>query len=170
MRTVDDIAHRVRAGAVHGVHRVRGRHRQCADTECTRHHRCDGHRPERHSVMRRVRVRRLLQQRRHAQVHGRTERGRQRRRVRAELRHPCKARRVEPLRRRTNSRSHVAGGLRALQHVELDQHHFDGRLLRHLRRRGKYHLLDADEYWVKFPEFAHCDASKATVKCTVPKP
>ncbi|EXU61730.1 hypothetical protein Z951_45585 [Streptomyces sp. PRh5] len=35
---------------------------------------------------------------------------------------------------------------------------------------GKYHLLDADEYWVKFPEFAHCDASKATVKCTVPKP
>ncbi|MYX62955.1 hypothetical protein GTZ89_47050 [Streptomyces sp. SID8382] len=35
---------------------------------------------------------------------------------------------------------------------------------------GKYHLLDADEYWVKFPEFEHCDASKATVKCTVPKP
>jgi hypothetical protein len=35
---------------------------------------------------------------------------------------------------------------------------------------GKYHLLDADEYWVKVPEFEHCDASKATVKCTVPKP
>ncbi|MGE6737064.1 hypothetical protein, partial [Streptomyces sp. NPDC059900] len=35
---------------------------------------------------------------------------------------------------------------------------------------GKYHLLDKDEYWVRFPEFEHCDASKATVTCTVPKP
>ncbi|GAA1143717.1 hypothetical protein [Streptomyces javensis] len=35
---------------------------------------------------------------------------------------------------------------------------------------GKFHLLDKDEYWVAFPEFAHCDASKATVTCTVPKP
>ncbi|CAM5563092.1 hypothetical protein SPURM210S_03903 [Streptomyces purpurascens] len=29
---------------------------------------------------------------------------------------------------------------------------------------------DKDEYWVAFPEFAHCDASKVTVSCTVPKP
>ncbi len=35
---------------------------------------------------------------------------------------------------------------------------------------GKFHLLDKDEYWVAFPEFAHCDASKAIVTCTVPKP
>ncbi|MET9862188.1 hypothetical protein ABZY93_23315 [Streptomyces smyrnaeus] len=35
---------------------------------------------------------------------------------------------------------------------------------------GKYHLLDEDEYWVSFPEFGHCAAGKATVKCTVPKP
>ncbi|MBP8536669.1 hypothetical protein [Streptomyces sp. MK37H] len=35
---------------------------------------------------------------------------------------------------------------------------------------GKFHLLDKDEYWVAFPESAHCDASKATVTCTVPKP
>ncbi|MGD9486258.1 hypothetical protein WDH52_23970 [Streptomyces sp. TRM70308] len=35
---------------------------------------------------------------------------------------------------------------------------------------GKFRLLDKDEYWVAFPEFAHCDASRATVKCTVPKP
>ncbi|MEU7103086.1 hypothetical protein AB0A66_32795 [Streptomyces longwoodensis] len=35
---------------------------------------------------------------------------------------------------------------------------------------SKYRLLDKDEYWVAFPEFAHCDASKATVSCTVPKP
>ncbi|MCX5206747.1 hypothetical protein OG897_35750 [Streptomyces sp. NBC_00237] len=34
---------------------------------------------------------------------------------------------------------------------------------------GKYHLLDSDEYWVRFPEMEHCDASKATVTCTVPK-
>ncbi len=35
---------------------------------------------------------------------------------------------------------------------------------------GKYRLLDKDPYWVDFPEFGHCDASKATVTCTVPKP
>ncbi|MFF3327887.1 hypothetical protein [Streptomyces sp. NPDC002889] len=35
---------------------------------------------------------------------------------------------------------------------------------------GKFHLLDEDEYWVQFPEFEHCDASKTTVTCTVPKP
>ncbi|MFE5811831.1 hypothetical protein ACFQ6S_00240 [Streptomyces sp. NPDC056479] len=35
---------------------------------------------------------------------------------------------------------------------------------------GKYRLLDKDPYWVNFPQFAHCDASKATVTCTVPKP
>ncbi|MEU5403578.1 hypothetical protein ABZ348_30295 [Streptomyces sp. NPDC005963] len=35
---------------------------------------------------------------------------------------------------------------------------------------GKYRLLDKDPYWVNFPQFAHCDASKATVACTVPKP
>lgn len=34
---------------------------------------------------------------------------------------------------------------------------------------GKYRLLDKDPYWVSFPEFGHCDASKATVTCTVPK-
>lgn len=34
---------------------------------------------------------------------------------------------------------------------------------------GKYHLLDEDKYWVRFPEFEHCDASQTTVKCTVPK-
>ncbi|MFJ2198721.1 hypothetical protein [Streptomyces violaceusniger] len=34
---------------------------------------------------------------------------------------------------------------------------------------GKYHLLDADEYWVKFPEFEHCDASRR-LWCTVPEP
>ncbi|MEU7318794.1 hypothetical protein [Streptomyces sp. NPDC007083] len=34
----------------------------------------------------------------------------------------------------------------------------------------KYHLLDEDAYWVFFPQFGHCDAGKATVKCTVPKP
>lgn len=35
---------------------------------------------------------------------------------------------------------------------------------------GKYRLLDQDPYWVDFPQFAHCDATKATVTCTVPKP
>ncbi|OKI09369.1 hypothetical protein A6A06_01260 [Streptomyces sp. CB02923] len=35
---------------------------------------------------------------------------------------------------------------------------------------SKYRLLDKDPYWVAFPEFAHCDASKAAVSCTVPKP
>ncbi|MFE0683803.1 hypothetical protein ACFW17_23710 [Streptomyces sp. NPDC058961] len=35
---------------------------------------------------------------------------------------------------------------------------------------GKYHLLDTDEYWVRVPGFEHCDASKATVNCTYPKP
>ncbi|MFJ3308954.1 hypothetical protein ACIPSA_39095 [Streptomyces sp. NPDC086549] len=34
---------------------------------------------------------------------------------------------------------------------------------------GKFHLLDEDEYWVAFPEFANCDATKATVRCT-PQP
>ncbi|MEU2246647.1 hypothetical protein [Streptomyces sp. NPDC019224] len=34
---------------------------------------------------------------------------------------------------------------------------------------GKYRLLDKDPYWVDFPQFAHCDASKTTVTCTVPK-
>lgn len=34
---------------------------------------------------------------------------------------------------------------------------------------SKYRLLDKDEYWVAFPESAHCDASKVTVSCTVPK-
>lgn len=34
----------------------------------------------------------------------------------------------------------------------------------------KYRMLDKDPYWVAFPQFAHCDASKATVTCTVPKP
>ncbi|MFI6894058.1 hypothetical protein ACIBM4_08110 [Streptomyces sp. NPDC050256] len=34
----------------------------------------------------------------------------------------------------------------------------------------KYRMLDKDPYWVDFPEFAHCDASKATVTCTAPKP
>ncbi|MFJ3187305.1 hypothetical protein [Streptomyces halstedii] len=33
--------------------------------------------------------------------------------------------------------------------------------------RGR--LLDKDPYWGSFPEFGHCDASKATVTCTVPK-
>ncbi|MCF2128175.1 hypothetical protein L1I79_17285 [Strepomyces sp. STD 3.1] len=33
----------------------------------------------------------------------------------------------------------------------------------------KYRLLDQDPYWVDFPQFGHCDASKATVTC-VPKP
>lgn len=35
---------------------------------------------------------------------------------------------------------------------------------------GKYRLLDQDPYWVDFPQFAHCDASKMTVACKVPKP
>ncbi|MEU7576725.1 hypothetical protein AB0B50_03880 [Streptomyces sp. NPDC041068] len=35
---------------------------------------------------------------------------------------------------------------------------------------GKYRLLDKDPYWVDFPQFAHCDASKVTVACKVPKP
>ncbi|MFE4335651.1 hypothetical protein ACFRQM_41575 [Streptomyces sp. NPDC056831] len=35
---------------------------------------------------------------------------------------------------------------------------------------GKYRLLDKDPYWVGFPQFAHCDASKVTVTCAVPKP
>ncbi|MEK2474089.1 hypothetical protein [Streptomyces noursei] len=35
---------------------------------------------------------------------------------------------------------------------------------------SKFRLLDKDEYWVAFPEFAHCDASKVTVACVVPKP
>ena len=35
---------------------------------------------------------------------------------------------------------------------------------------GKYRLLDKDPYWVDFPQFAHCDASKVTVTCKVPKP
>ncbi|UQA93743.1 hypothetical protein [Streptomyces halobius] len=35
---------------------------------------------------------------------------------------------------------------------------------------NKYRMLDKDPYWVNFPQFAHCDASKATVACTVPKP
>ncbi|CAM5543654.1 hypothetical protein [Streptomyces californicus] len=35
---------------------------------------------------------------------------------------------------------------------------------------GKYRLLDKDPYWVSFPQFGHCDASKASVTCTVPKP
>ncbi|WP_146075298.1 hypothetical protein [Streptomyces sp. Ru71] len=35
---------------------------------------------------------------------------------------------------------------------------------------GKYRLLDKDPYWVDFPQFTHCDATKATVTCTVPKP
>ncbi|MEU7152995.1 hypothetical protein AB0B15_34005 [Streptomyces sp. NPDC045456] len=35
---------------------------------------------------------------------------------------------------------------------------------------SKYRLLDRDQYWVAFPEFAHCDASKAAVSYTVPKP
>jgi hypothetical protein len=30
--------------------------------------------------------------------------------------------------------------------------------------------VDKDEYWVTFPEFAHRDAFKVTVSCTVPKP
>lgn len=34
----------------------------------------------------------------------------------------------------------------------------------------KYRLLDQDSYWVDFPQFRHCDAAKATVTCTVPKP
>jgi hypothetical protein len=34
----------------------------------------------------------------------------------------------------------------------------------------KYRMLDKDPYWVSFPQFAHCDASKVTVACTVPKP
>ncbi|MFE6778258.1 hypothetical protein [Streptomyces sp. NPDC057702] len=34
----------------------------------------------------------------------------------------------------------------------------------------KYRLLDHDPYWVDFPQFSHCDASKNTVTCTVPKP
>lgn len=32
---------------------------------------------------------------------------------------------------------------------------------------GKYRLLDKDPYWVNFPQFAHHDASKATVACTI---
>ncbi|MFG2631019.1 hypothetical protein [Streptomyces sp. NPDC048473] len=35
---------------------------------------------------------------------------------------------------------------------------------------GEYRLLDKDPYWVSFPQFGHCDASKTTVACTVPKP
>ncbi|OKJ39148.1 hypothetical protein [Streptomyces sp. CB01580] len=35
---------------------------------------------------------------------------------------------------------------------------------------GKYRMLDKDPYWVDFPRFAHCDASKVTVACTVPRP
>ncbi|MGW5116241.1 hypothetical protein ACWEQ8_12500 [Streptomyces noursei] len=35
---------------------------------------------------------------------------------------------------------------------------------------SKYRLLDEDEYWVAFPEFAHCDASRVAVSCVVPKP
>ncbi|MFF9899135.1 hypothetical protein [Streptomyces longispororuber] len=34
----------------------------------------------------------------------------------------------------------------------------------------KYRLLDKDPYWVDTPGFEHCDATKATVKCTVPRP
>ncbi|MBF4135782.1 MULTISPECIES: hypothetical protein [Streptomyces] len=35
---------------------------------------------------------------------------------------------------------------------------------------AKYRLLDQDPYWVSFPQFGHCDASKTPVTCTVPKP
>ncbi|MEU4888572.1 MULTISPECIES: hypothetical protein [Streptomyces] len=35
---------------------------------------------------------------------------------------------------------------------------------------AKYRMLDHDPYWVDFPQFAHCNASKVTVACTVPKP
>ncbi len=35
---------------------------------------------------------------------------------------------------------------------------------------GKDRLLDKGPYWVGFPQFTHCNASKATVACTVPKP
>jgi hypothetical protein len=31
-------------------------------------------------------------------------------------------------------------------------------------------LLDQDEYWVAFPQFAHCDTASTQVKCTVPRP
>ncbi|MEV8312378.1 hypothetical protein AB0P36_35110 [Streptomyces flavidovirens] len=34
----------------------------------------------------------------------------------------------------------------------------------------KYRLLDKDPYWADTPGFEHCDATKATVTCTVPKP
>lgn len=30
-------------------------------------------------------------------------------------------------------------------------------------------LIDGDEYWVAFPEFAHCGAADK-LTCTVPKP
>lgn len=35
---------------------------------------------------------------------------------------------------------------------------------------AKYRLLVQDPYWADFPQFAHCDASRLTVTCTVPKP
>ncbi|EHM25776.1 hypothetical protein SPW_5805 [Streptomyces sp. W007] len=35
---------------------------------------------------------------------------------------------------------------------------------------GKYRLLGKDPYWVGFPQFGHCNATKATVTRTVPKP
>lgn len=35
---------------------------------------------------------------------------------------------------------------------------------------GKYRLLDKDPYWVDFPQFSHCDESKAAVTRTLPKP
>ncbi|MFI0372646.1 hypothetical protein ACH35V_32695 [Actinomadura sp. 1N219] len=34
----------------------------------------------------------------------------------------------------------------------------------------KYRLMIRDEYWVSTPGFEHCDATAATVSCTVPKP
>ncbi|TYC15830.1 hypothetical protein [Actinomadura syzygii] len=34
----------------------------------------------------------------------------------------------------------------------------------------KYRLLNYDKYWVSTPGFEHCDATVATVRCTVPKP
>ncbi|MGI5171093.1 hypothetical protein ACQEU3_42750 [Spirillospora sp. CA-253888] len=34
----------------------------------------------------------------------------------------------------------------------------------------KYRMLDKDAYWVSTPGFEHCNATAATVQCTVPKP
>ncbi|MDF4248793.1 hypothetical protein [Streptomyces sp. WMMB303] len=77
---------------------------------------------------------------------------------------------MAPVRRHPARCADLDGSLRALCHVEPAHSGSMAGFPGNFAAAGKYHLLDEDEYWVSFPEFGHCDASKATVKCTVPKP